>query len=145
MHDIHVFASFNSRIVVLMGKFSFSFFVKRQSSRRIHGVESCQTHEWRKNKDNKTAKRSLYNSQTSERANETKEQYRMFLLCLVLNGWDRGCSMPYLMIFGTNMFCCLITILLFVINYPWFSQSSERSLWKEGKGKSEAGQDSCEA
>ena len=31
------------------------------------------THEWRKNKDNKTAK-------TSERANETKEQYRMFLL-----------------------------------------------------------------
>ena len=63
-----------------MGKFSFSFFVKRQSSRRIHGVESCQTREWRKNKDNKTAKRSLYNSQTSERANETKEQCRMFLL-----------------------------------------------------------------
>ena len=80
MHDIYVFASFNSRIVVLIGKFSFSFFVKQQSSRRIHGVESCQTHEWRKNKDNKTAKRSLYNSQTSERANETKEQYRMFLL-----------------------------------------------------------------
>ena len=41
--------------------------------------------------------------------------------------------MPYLMIFATNMFRCLITILLFVINYPYLAKVQKEAYEKKEK------------
>lgn len=45
----------------------------------ILGFKTCQTHGWRRTKEDKRAMRPLYNNQTPPRANKTKKKYYGFL------------------------------------------------------------------